>query len=139
VGLETSHALRQTSDALLRDLDVLATLEEEKRGLDPGDPKLVELAGRIEAIAERVFVGSIREHQLTQVMNEQVETGAPTAPTATIDETPRSISVVLAEWRNAERRLVEADPGSAEEAEARATVDALRAEYRRTYEAARRG
>ena len=50
--METSHALRETSDALMRDLDVLTALEEQKRGLDPGDPRLVELAGRIEAIAE---------------------------------------------------------------------------------------
>jgi hypothetical protein len=136
--VETSHALRETSDALLRDLEVLATLEEEKRGLDPGDPRLVELAGRIEVIAERIFSGSIREHQLTQIANQQVESESPTAPTATIDETPRSISIVLAEWRDAERRLADAEPGSADQAEAGATVEALRAEYRRASEAARR-
>jgi hypothetical protein len=136
--METSHSLRETSDELLRDLDVLATLEEQKRDLDPGDPKLVELAGRIEAIAERVLVGSIREHQLTKVANEQVEAEAPTAPTLTIEETPaRPVAVVLAEWRDAERRASELDPDSAEADEARALVDALRAEYRRAYEAAR--
>jgi hypothetical protein len=136
--LETSHSLRQTSDELLRDLDVLTTLEEQKRGLDPGDPKLVELAGRIETIAERVLVGSIREHQLTKVANEQVEAEEPAAPTLTIDETPaRPVAVVLAEWREAERRMGDLDPDSAEADEARALVDALRAEYRRAYEAAR--
>jgi len=136
--VETSHALRETSDALLRDLEVIATLEEEKRGLDPGDPKLVELAGRIEVIAERIFAGSIREHQLTQIGNAQIEADAAMAPTTTIDETPRSVAIVLAEWREAERRLVDAEPDSAEAAEAEALVDALRSEYRRAYEAARR-
>jgi hypothetical protein len=137
--LETSNALRETSDALLRDLDVLAALEEEKRGLDPGDPHLVELAGRIEEIAERILAGSVREHQLTQVANTQVEAGSATAPTATIEETPRPVSAILAEWRDAERRLTAAEPGSAEASEASALVEQLRVEYRRAYDSARRG
>jgi hypothetical protein len=84
------------------------------------------------------LVGSIREHQLTKVANEQVEAEEPAAPTLTIDETPaRPVAVVLAEWRDAERRIGDLDPASAEADEARALVDALRAEYRRAYEAAR--
>jgi hypothetical protein len=136
--VEASHALRATSDALMRDLDVLSALEEEKRALQPGDSKLVELAGRIEEIAERILAGSVRQHQLSQTVNVQVEVGAPNAPTTAIEDTTRSTAAVLAEWREAERRLSVADPGSAEFAEASALVDALRAEYRRAYEAARR-
>jgi hypothetical protein len=136
--LETSNALRETSDALLRDLDVLAALEDEKRGIEPGDPRLVELAGRIEEIAKRILTASVREHQLTQVANSQVERHSEDAPTATIEETQRSVSAILAEWRDAERRLVAAEPGSAEAAEATALVEQLRAEYARAYEAARR-
>jgi len=131
--VESGDALRETSDALLRDLDVLATLEEEKRGLDPGDPRLVELAGRIEEIAKRILTGSVRQHQLTQRMNLDVATGAPDAPTSTIDETPRSMVLILAEWRDAERRAAAAEPGSAEASEARALADALRQEYQRAY------
>lgn len=136
--METSNALRQTSDALLRDLDVLAALEDEKRGIEPGDPRLVELAGRIEEIAKRILTGSVREHQLTQVANSQVESRSDNAPTATIEETPRSVSAILAEWRDAERRLVAAEPGSAEAAEATALVEQLRMEYAHAYEVARR-
>jgi hypothetical protein len=136
--LETSNALRETSDALLRDLDVLAALEEEKREIEPGDPRLVELAGRIEEIAKRILTGSVREHQLTQVANAQVETGADHAPTTTIEDTRRSVSAILAEWREAERRLIAAEPGSAEAAEASALVEQLRIEYARAYETARR-
>jgi hypothetical protein len=136
--METGRALRETSDALMRDLDVLATIEEEKRGLEPGDPRLVELAGRIEEIAKRVLAGSVREHQLTQAANVEVVSGAASAPSETIEETPRSIALILAEWRAAERRLVDAEPGSAEEAEARALAEALRLEYRSAYEDARR-
>jgi hypothetical protein len=136
--METRDALRETSDALLRDLEVLATLEQEKRTLSPGDPKLVELAGRIQEIANRVLAGSIREHQLTQSGNVAVARGASAAPGLTIEETPRAAAEILAEWRVAERRLADAEPGSAEAAEARALSDALREEYQRAYDQASR-
>ncbi len=136
--METSRALRETSDALLRDLDVLTALEQEKRGLEPGDPRLVEMAGRVEAIAERILGGTVRQHQLTQVANVQVEIGSPNAPTGTIEETTRTLPAILAEWREAERRATTAEPGSADAVEARALADSLRDEYRRAYEAARR-
>jgi hypothetical protein len=136
--VETRQALRETSDALLRDLEVLTALEEEKRGLKAGDPRLVELAGRVEEIAERILGGTVRQHQLSQIANVQVELGSPGGPTGTIEETPRTLTAILAEWREAERRLSTADPGSADFAEARAIAEALREEYRRAYEAARR-
>ena len=136
--METGNALRETSDALLRDLDVLVAIEEEKRTLEPGDPRLVELAERIEEIARRVLDSTSRQHRLTRVVNAQVDRGSPDAPDTTIDETPRPIQAVLADWREAERRAAAAAPGSAEAAEADALVDRLRGEYRRAHEAAAR-
>ncbi len=137
--METSQALRETSDALLRDLEVLGTLEDEKRGLAPGDPRLVELAGRVEEIAERILAGTVRQHTLSQTANVQVERGAPNAPRTACEDPPRQFTAVLADGREAARRATAAEPGSAEAAEARALIDALREEYRRGYEAARRG
>ena len=80
--MKTGNALRETSDALLRDLDVLVTIEEEKRSLEPGDPRLVELAERIEEIARRVLAATTRQHDLTRVVNRQVDAGSPNAPDA---------------------------------------------------------
>lgn len=134
---DTGQALRETSDALLRDLDVLATIEEQKRQLEPGDPRLVELATRIEEIAQRVLVGSVRQRQLTEVVSSAVEAGSPEAPAAAIEDMPRSIQAILADWRDAERRASAAAPGSAEALEAETLVDRLRGEYRRAHEAAR--
>jgi hypothetical protein len=134
---DTGEALRETSDALLRDLDVLSTIEEEKRSLEPGDPKLVQLASRIEEIAQRVLVGSVRQRQLTEVVVSQVETGSPEAPEAPIEDTPRPMQSILSDWRDAERRAASAAPDSAEAAEAEALVSRLRDEYRRAHEAAR--
>jgi len=134
---DTGHALRETSDALLRDLDVLSTIEEEKRSLEPGDPKLVQLASRIEEIAQRVLVGSVRQRQLTEVVSAQVEAGSPDAPEGPIEDTPRAMQAILADWREAERRAADADLGTAEATEAEALVTRLRDEYRRAHEAAR--
>jgi hypothetical protein len=134
---DSGQALRQTSDALLRDLDVLSTIEEQKRSLEPGDPQLVDLARRIEEIAQRVLVGSVRQRELTEVVNGQVEAGSPDAPARPIGETPRSIAEILAQWRDAERRAEAAPPHSVEATEAEALVDRLRDEYRRAHEAAR--
>jgi hypothetical protein len=127
----TSQALRTTSDALLRDLEVLGALEDEKRTIEPGDPRLVDLAAQIESIAKRVLSGSVRQRRLTEVSSDQVRDDAPGAPSTSIEDTPRQPSAILAEWRNAERRLTAADPTSAEWTEADALVDLLREEYRR--------
>lgn len=136
--METTDALRETSDTLLRDLDVLVAIEEEKRTLEPGDPRRVELAGRIEVIAQRVLAGTVRQHQLTQIANAEAEAGSNDPAASAIDETRRPISAILAEWRDAERAAAAAEPGSADAAEADAMVVSLRDEYRRAYEAARR-
>jgi hypothetical protein len=135
--LDTAHALRQTSDALLRDLDVLVTIEEEKRSLEPGDPRLVELAERIDEIALRVLGGTTRQVDLTKRVNAQVSAGSAGAPDASIDATTRPIAAILTEWRDAERRAAVAEPGSAEAAEADALVQRLRDEYRAAQDAAR--
>ena len=137
--MDTAHALRETSDALLRDLDVLVAIEEEKRTLEPGDPRLVELAQRVDDIARRVLGGTGRQRDLTRLANAQVEAGDASAPEGSIEATPRPIASILGDWRDAERRAAAAEPGSAEAAEADALVDRLRAEYRTAQDAARRG
>lgn len=133
---DLAEDLRTTSDALLRDLEVLNAIEEEKRDLQPGDPRRVELATRIEEIASRLLVTSSRQVHLTEIGRIQSKTGAPEASAATINETPaRPIGAILADWRAAERRLQAAEPGSAEAAEASALSDHLREEYRRAHDA----
>ena len=128
---DTATDLRMTSDALMRDLEVLGEIEDEKRTLAPGDPRLVELAQRVEDIAHRVLSATVRQRQLTQVGNRQVEEGNAAAPDTSIDDTVRPIADILSEWRAAERRAGAAEPESAEAAEANALADHYREEYRR--------
>jgi hypothetical protein len=126
---ETAEELRTTSDGIVRDLEVLAAIEEQKRTLEPGDPRIVELAERVELVATRVLAGSSRERRLAEAVD--VDAGVATTREPSINDTPRPIADVLAEWRAAERRLETATPNSAEAAEAEALSNHLREEYRR--------
>jgi hypothetical protein len=135
---DAGQALRETSDALLRDLEALANLEDVKRDIEPGDPRLVELSATIEELARRVLTASARQRALSVVAHELVEEGHPDAPSRSIEETPRAISTILTEWREAERRAIAATAGSAEEAEAERAIEELKAEYRRAHEEATR-
>ena len=72
----TGGALRRTSDSLLRDLEALLELEEEKRTIDPGDPRLVDLAAQIEQVAKRVLASSTSQRAQTQLIHELTETGS---------------------------------------------------------------
>jgi hypothetical protein len=135
---EPLRALRDASDELLRDLEALSVLEDEKRQLPPGDPRLVDLAEQIESIAARVLITSGRQRELTEELQETAEAGSGPATTKTIDDTQRPISAILSDWRDAERRLESAEAGTAEAREAEVHVDRLREEYREAHEAARR-
>jgi hypothetical protein len=135
---DTGEALREASDALLRDLEALSDLEATKREIVPGDPRLIELAGTIEALAQRVLASSARQRELTLEVNDLVDLGLPDAPSRPIEETPRSIATILADWREAERAAQAATPGSAEATEAERAIDRLKQEYREAHEEATR-
>ena len=135
----TGDALRRTSDSLLRDIEALLELEEEKRTIEPGDPRLVELASQIEQIAKRVLASSTSERAQTQLIHALTEAGSPAAPDTPIEDTPRSMEAILAAWRQAERQLDAAEPGSAEAEEAQILIARLRDEYRRAHDEANRG
>ena len=134
--VDASNELRTTSDIILLDLQALADLEEQKRGTPQGDPKLVDLAAKVEELAQRVLAGTRRQRRLTEAVNDAADSGE-LVPTDTIDAM-RSVSAILTEWREAERGLRDTPPDSLERAEAEAVVDRLREEYRMAFEAARR-
>jgi hypothetical protein len=116
----------------MRDLGQLEELEREKRELPADDPRLVQIAADVETIALRVLGSTVRQRELAEDARER--TGdSPPADEGPAD-VPREIHVILAEWRDAERRATEARPGSAEIAAAAAEVERLRAEYRNAHE-----
>jgi hypothetical protein len=135
---EPGRALRDTSDELIRDLEALATLEEEKRQIAPDDTRVVDLATRIEDIAKRVLVASGRQRELTEQIHRIADAGSAADPPTSIEATPRPIAAILADWRDAERRLEGTKSGSAEEREVEILVDQLREEYRAAHDSATR-
>jgi hypothetical protein len=102
------------------------------------DPRLVKIAADVETIALRVLGSTVRQRELAEDASEQAGLASPDAVGQSIAEVPREIHVILAEWRDAERRATEARPESAEAAAAAAEVDRLRAEYRHAHEDALR-
>ena len=138
--MDIAAELRATSDLLLLDLQALGELEELKRTVPHGDPKLVDIASRIEELARKVLYGSQHQLDLTETITGAADAADPATAQqiSTIDDV-RSASAILAEWREAERRAQELEPGSAAHAEALREVDRARSEYRRAFEAARKG
>lgn len=134
--VDAAAELRATSDLLLLDLEALGNLEEQKRATPHGDDKLVDLATRIEEIAARVLRGSRRQRELTEVVIEAADSGE-VARAETIDSM-RSVSAILADWREAERLAGQTAPGSAERREAESMAERFREEYGRAFDAARR-
>ncbi len=129
--------LHATSDAVLATLDRLRTLELEKRDLPVGSPRLVELAKEIELLATTVLGASNAQVDLAKAATAGADAGT-IDPGTTINEMgdpPRNVQTVLAEWRDAERQLGEALPGSPEAARLRAEIEVLREEYRRAHDA----
>ena len=129
--------LHATSDAVLATLDRLRTLELEKRDLPVGSPRLVELAKEIERLATTVLGASDAQVDLAKAALAGADAGT-IDPGTTINEMgdpARDVHTVLAEWRDAERHLGEALPGSPEAARLRAEIEMLREEYRRAHDA----
>jgi hypothetical protein len=135
---DAGDALRATSDALMSDLDALQQLEQAKRSIEPGDPQLVRVAAQIERLASRVLGASVEQLDLTERVNTLVEVGSPQAPDVPIEHMKREVRVILADWRDAERRASLAKPGSPEALAAAADINRLRGEYREAFEDARR-
>jgi hypothetical protein len=84
-----------------------------------------------------VLASSSAERAISEQIQGLTEAGSPAAPTKPIDETPRSIESILAEWRAAERRLAAAEVGSAEATEIEILIERLREEYRSAHDEAR--
>lgn len=125
--------LRAVSDALLSDLDLLASLEEQKRLMSPEDPRANQIAIEVTEIARRVLSHSVKEEHITRGALEAASHDEDDEPPHSIEETPRPMHAVLEDWRAAERRVTAATAGSPEQAAAALESERLRLEYQRGY------
>jgi hypothetical protein len=128
---ERASQLRKASDQLMDRLDRLYELESRKREQRPDRPEFVRLAREIEDLSRALLFTSGEQVELAEEVHADVKAGNVAADLPIRETPPKRDAVhVLSEWRAAERRLAAAPLHSREEAEARADVERLRAEYR---------
>ena len=134
--MEIEKDLRFTSDEMLRALERLRELEARKRKVKPGTEPFVKLAEQVEQLAATVFEHTRDQTAHAEKALELSDAGAMDA--RPIDSVPptRELHIILAEWRDAERRLSEAVAGTSQGSDAEADVERLRQEYRRTAQSA---
>ena len=126
---ETEKELRVASDNFLTRIERLHALEEQKRELPAVE--MADMAHEVEALTREILEWAGRQTDLA----EEVATldAGDARPIAIIP--PRSLSVILDEWRAAERSHQDEVPGTAGYESGRADIDRLRDEYARAYKA----
>ena len=121
--------MRASSDAMLKMLERLHTVEMEKRAAPVGSDEFVSLAAEAERISRVVFRWSGLQQQMADQSVVAVGRGELDGrPLSTVQ--PRPLDRILAQWREAQIRLEIARPGSPEAEAAAADVERLREEYR---------
>ncbi|MEO6349941.1 MAG: hypothetical protein ABIP53_04745 [Candidatus Limnocylindrales bacterium] len=120
------------SDEMMRTLEQLQRLENQKRAASPGTVSFVRLATEIEKLAAMVFAQTSTQQSLAEESHEASKNGIHIAPINETDAT-REVSVVLAEWRDAERQLAASAIDTADHAKAAADIRRLRDEYHRAH------
>ena len=126
--MEEEQELRLASDNFLARVERLHALEERKRELPATET--AELAREVEALTEEILGWAQRQTEMAQAVADGNSDAGPISTTP-----PRALNVVLAEWREAERRLEREQPSTAAWESATADVDRLRDEYARAYHA----
>ena len=132
--MDLEQDLRTVSDDMMSTLDQLQKLESEKRSETPGSARFVRLAREVERLAAIVLAQTSAQHSLAEQTPAAAKAGAEMA--AIEDVAPmRDVSQILAEWRDAERRLPATAIDTAEHSKAVADVRRLREEYHRAHQA----
>jgi hypothetical protein len=122
---EVENHLRAASDAIMLLLGEVEQLESHKRGVNPGNDRFAELARAVRDSSQA----------LAELARDQEMWGqqAPLSDfeVATIAESQSAppLPAILERWRDIERRLSEAAPGTAESAELFDEFKRVRDEY----------
>ena len=128
---EIEERLRAASDAIQIAVVELHALEAQKRSVVPADDdRFVELATRVRDSAERILELARAEETFAGELAASAET---ITPIADVEPAP-DLKQILDEWREVERDLNAAHPGSPEAHRLLARFEELRAEYMRASE-----
>jgi hypothetical protein len=134
--MDFERELRDASDETLRALARLEELENQKRTLAPGTERFVSLAREIEASARSILTSTQRQERLADESVERAIGSEPSEAPIDLIDAPRDVPTILADWRDAERRLSRSTPGTDDEQLAARDVRRLRMEYRRALDVA---
>jgi hypothetical protein len=124
-GRDVEAHLRAASDAIMLLLAEVGQLERHKRGVRPGDARFSELAKSVRTAARNL--AEFTEQEEAWARNAAAEADHIAAITDA-DSAP-SLAAILDRWRDVERRLNEAEPGSSESARLFAEFENIRDEY----------
>ncbi len=128
---EVQAHLRSASDAILVLLAEVEQLELHKRGVRPADPRFAELAKAVRDSAS-ALADFAREEQ---AWADDVTANDGTLPTISESPTPRPLGQILARWREIERQLNQAEPGTAESEALFDEFQRVREEYMAAFKA----
>lgn len=103
--------LRTASDAIMLLVTEVAELERHKRGVPPDDPRFEELARAVRVAADGLADFAQQEESWALQAAQDAERALPriedVAP-------PPNLKQLLDHWRDVERRLQDAEPGTPE-------------------------
>jgi len=122
---EVEDHLRGASDAIMVLLGEVKQLEGHKRGVQPADPRFGQLATAVREAAQALAEMAREEEEWAR--SAKVSNGHVASIAAT--SSPQPLPTILAKWRDVERRLNEADPGSADAAKLFAEFQLVREQY----------
>jgi hypothetical protein len=105
-------ALRATSDQLVLAIHEVDARERRKRGIAPGDPAFLGLARQVRVAAE--IVVDLARHEENTAQRLSAEPAVGDLPPIEAMSPAKELATILEQWRAVEKRLGEAQPGSAE-------------------------
>jgi hypothetical protein len=127
---------RATSDKLYDILGELRRIENEKRAHAIGSPRFVELAHEAERLSRLVFRWTEVQRTIADDSPQRLRDGEVTGrPIDAIEARP--LDTILADWREADVRLAQTRPGTAEARELVDRIERLRDEFRAVQDAKR--
>jgi hypothetical protein len=136
--MDTERDVRATTIQMLEMLDRLISVVRAKQAAAVGSDEFVQQAREAERLSGMVFRSAGIQLRMAEASASAVQRGEM-APGRPIDVESRPLDRILANWREAQRRLEIALPGSREAAAASEEIERLREEYQATHDAVREG
>jgi len=105
---DVEEHLRGASDAIMLLIGEVQQLESHKRGVKPADPRFYELAVAVRDAAQSLAEFAVEEEEWARSR----KTSEPDVATIARSQSLPRLAAILERWRQVERDLATAEPGS---------------------------